>query len=64
MTEHTINIEPKWIDLGRLMIKPEFEGELDKPLQIADIVRQAQKKGVKKLIFTMDKENINIKEVF
>lgn len=46
-----IDVEPKWIDLGNLMIDPKFKGQLDPALKIADIVRQAQKKGLKSVTF-------------
>jgi TRAP-type mannitol/chloroaromatic compound transport system substrate-binding protein len=51
MTEHMVDIEPTWVALGRLMIKEQFSGQLDPALKIADIVRQAQKRGSKSVTF-------------
>lgn len=46
---YTIDIEPKWIDILKIIPKTkETRGiieELEKPCKIADIVRQAQKRG-------------------
>lgn len=41
----TIDVEPTWTSLGKLMVKEQFAGQLDGALNIADIVRQAQKRG-------------------
>ena len=58
--KEAVDIEPTWIELGRLMIKSKFQGQLDGPLKVADIVRQAQKKGKKKVIFSFDGDDCNV----
>jgi len=48
MIEHQIDCEPKWIDIVRLTREDNLETlrpELEKMAKLADIVRQAQKKG-------------------
>lgn len=56
----TIDIEPTWEYLCRMVINPE---DLMPACKIADMVRQAQKRGSKSITFTFDKDDIEIEEV-
>ena len=60
----TIDIEPTWIALGKICVRDEFKGELDKALEIADLVRQAQKSGKKAIEFSFpNKKEVVVVEI-
>ena len=59
-----IDIEPTWVDILKVAIKKEKDPavlhmlkELEPALEITDIVRQAQKKGRKNVLFDFGAPN-------
>jgi len=65
MAEHTIDIEPTWETLCNLAHGGALDAkELMPACKVADMVRQAQKKGKKGITFTFTKEGkTNVEEV-
>jgi len=72
MGTHTIDIEPKWEDLFRIMCdlhvdpksisKEEFFESFRRPMELMDEIRQAQKAGKSKVIFEFtDKTSMTVK---
>jgi len=66
MGTHTVDIEPKWEDLFRIMCdlhvnsksinKDEFFESFRRPMALMDEIRQAQKAGKSKVIFEFTDE--------
>lgn len=60
MTKHTIDCEPTWeaiLDLAKHGSNPALIEELRPACKIADMVRQAQKKGKAQIVFKLDNPN-------
>lgn len=59
MTDHVIDLEPKWADLLRYFLDNPKNYDILKPCaETMDTIRQAQKEGKKRVIF----EFVNNKE--
>jgi len=64
MTEY-IDLEPTWVELGRCVAGGALNvNELKPALEIADKIRQAQKKGAISISFTFDPDGIDIEEIY
>lgn len=60
-----VDLEPKWVDILHGVIAGYYEPEELRPAcEIADKIRQAQKKGAISITFTFKSDEIEIEELY